>query len=357
MLWIPPPLFLLPTLLLSLNKVPNYLTGKIASDERVVFFPTAANKINETHWHVPIHGWIFEPELQSRKRKLAMKGLEKLFRVSDAEEKRLLTRRFMPFTVDNKSMQYVNIKVGNNIHRLPRSSKDGHFVGHLQLHADQLDCDGDGIVHYEAVVERGRNFPGEIYLLPPTGTSIISDIDDTVKMTNYLNKKEFYKNTFLREFREVPGMKELFRGLQSRYDNNCYLHYVSASPYQLFEELDNFFRIKGFPSATYHLKRIRVKDKTLLQLFADPEDYKLRQITPILNTFPQRKFILIGDSGEKDCEVYSELYRRYPKQIEKIWIRNVNDANATRMEGVHPDKWRYFSDGHELIRDLGNEKL
>lgn len=356
MLWSPPTLFLLPTLLLSLKKVPNYLTGKIASDERVVFFPAAANKINETHWHVPIHGWIFEPELQSKKRRLAMKGLEKLFRVSDAEEKRLLTRRFMPFTVDNKSMQFVNIKVGSNMHRLPRSSKDGHFVGHLQLHDDQLESNGDGIVHYEAVVDRGRTFPGVIHLLPPTGTSIISDIDDTVKITNYLNKKEFYRNTFLREFCEVPGMQELFHACTSRYGNFA-IHYVSAAPYQLFEELDHFFRRKGFPSATYHLKRIRVKDKTLLQLFADPENYKIRQITPILNTFPNRKFILIGDSGEKDCEVYSELNRRYPDQIEKIWIRNVNDANATRMEGVHPDKWRYFSDGHELISDLRDQKM
>lgn len=312
-----------------------------------MFFPTAANKINETHWHVPIHGWIFEPELESKKRKVAIKGLGKLFQVTDMEEKKLLKRRLMPFTVDNQSMKYVNIKVGNNIHRLPRSSKDGHFIGHLTLHEDELDGNDDGIVHYEAE-DRERTFGGSIHLIPPTGTSIISDIDDTVKITNYLDKKEFYKNTFLREFCEVPGMKELFHACKSRYDN-CSFHYVSASPYQLFEELSNFFERKGFPSATFHLKKIRVKDKTLLQLFADPKDYKLRQITPLLNTFPQRKFILIGDSGEKDCEVYAELYRRYPGQIEKIWIRNVNDSNATRMEDVHPDKWRYFNDGHDLM--------
>ena len=169
-----------------------------------------------------------------------------------------------------------------------------------------------------------------------------------MKITNYLDKKEFYKNTFLREFREVPGMKEVFQKCKRRYDN-CSFHYVSASPYQLFEELDAFFRGAGFPSATYHLKRIRVKDKSLLQLFADPRDYKLGQIVPILRDFPLRKFILVGDSGEKDCEVYAELHRRYPEQIERIWIRNVNGANATRMEGVHPDKWRYFDDGYDLL--------
>lgn len=351
------PLLLLPTLLLSLSKVPNYLTGKIAHDERVVFFPTAASKINATHWNVPIHGWIFEPELESKKRKVAMKGLGKLFQVKDEEEKRLLKRRFMPFTVDNQSMKYVNIRIGGAdadvVHRLPRSAKDGHFTKRLTLRDDELlRADDDGIVHYEAV-DGDRTFAGSIHLISPTGTSIISDIDDTVKITNYLDKREFYKNTFLREFREVPGMKELFDKCKSRQrDNNFSLHYVSASPYQLFEELNNFFQRVGFPPATFHLKRIRVKDKTLLQLFADPKDYKLGQIEPLLRTYPLRKFILVGDSGEKDPEVYKELYRKYPDQIEKIWIRNVNGANATRMEGVGDDKWKYFEDGYDLMDDL-----
>jgi phosphatidate phosphatase APP1 len=78
-------------------------------------------------------------------------------------------------------------------------------------------------------------------------------------------------------------------------------------------------------------------------------DYKLRQIEPLLKTYPMRKFILIGDSGEKDPEIYAELSRRYPGRIEQIWIRNVNDANASRMEGVDPRVWRYFRDGHDLI--------
>ena len=102
----------------------------------------------------------------------------------------------------------------------------------------------------------------------------------------------------------------LFRKCNSHYEN-CAFHFVSASPYQLFEDLSTFFDKEGFPLATYHLKRIRVKDKTLLQLFADPFEYKIGQIERILQKYPQRKFILIGDSGEKDPEVYIELCQRY----------------------------------------------
>ena len=331
--------------LLALNKAPNYLTGRIAADERVVFFPTAANKINATHWQVPIHGWIFEPEMESKKRKALVKVLGKFFQVQDEEEKLILKQRVMPFTVDNQSKKFVNIKIGDIVHRMPRSSKDGHFLANLTLHENELNAN-DGTFPFEAVDE-DRIFPGLVHLVPPTGISIVSDIDDTVKITNYLDKKEFYKNTFIRKFQAVPGMVEHFDKCKSEYESCCF-HYVSSSPYQLFEELYKFFQQTGFPPATFHLKKIRIKDKTLLQLLADPHDYKMRQIEPLLKTFPNRKFIFVGDSGEKDPEVYKELFRKYPSQIEKIWIRNVNNATESRMDGVHPERWQYFNEGADF---------
>ena len=343
-----------PLLFFALNKAPNFLTGKIAHDERVVFFPTAATQINETHWNIPIHGWIFEPEVDSVKRKTLIKALGKMFQLKDDSEKRILRQRLMPFTVDNQSLQYVRITIAKSgqqiIHRLPRSAKDGHFFGNLTLPV-AMDDSEDGILHYKAI-DSDRCFPGRVHLIPPTGVSIISDIDDTVKITNYLDKKEFFKNTFIRDFQVVPGMKNVFLKCRSHYDN-CSFHFVSASPYQLFEDLSSFFEAEGFPLATYHLKQIRVKDKTLLQLFADPFEYKIGQIERILHKYPKRKFILIGDSGEKDPEVYIELCRRYPEQIEKIWIRNVNDADASRMDGIDKEKWRYYSTGSDLMKEIG----
>eukprot|EP00591_Stephanopyxis_turris_P011452 CAMPEP_0195531754 /NCGR_PEP_ID=MMETSP0794_2-20130614/36254_1 /TAXON_ID=515487 /ORGANISM="Stephanopyxis turris, Strain CCMP 815" /LENGTH=340 /DNA_ID=CAMNT_0040663673 /DNA_START=109 /DNA_END=1127 /DNA_ORIENTATION=- len=333
--------FSLPTLL-ALNKVPNYWTGKIAEDERVVFFPTTASKVNSTHWEVPIHGWIFEPETESKKRKALINILGKMFQLKDAEEKKFLNQRIRPFTVDNKSMKYVNIKIGDSIHRMPRSLKDGHFRTNFTLHESHLNSE-NGTVPFK-VVGQDRSFQGTVHLVPPEGISIVSDIDDTVKITNYLDKKEFYKNTFLKEFQAVPGMAQYFHKCKSQYENCCF-HFVSASPYQLFEQLSDFFQLEGFPLATFHLKRIRVKDKTLLQLFADPQDYKIRQIEPLLKTFPNRKFIFIGDSGEKDPEIYTELFQKYPSQIDKVLIRNVNNATAARMSGIHHDKWQYFNDG------------
>jgi len=92
----------------------------------------------------------------------------------------------------------------------------------------------------------------------------------------------------------------------------------------------------------------------LLELSSDPQDYKIQQIEPLLQKFPSRKFIFVGDSGEKDIEVYIELYNKYPKQIHKIWIRNVNNATDDRIRGLleYDDSnsiWQYFNDGADII--------
>lgn len=335
----------------SIDKLTNYFTGRIAADERVQFFPTIANRINSTHYLIPIHGWIYQPEHDSKKRKLAIKGMGKLFRVDDEIEKMYLNKRIMPFVVDNQSMKYVRIQFDGDdkSHKIKRSAKDGHFVHHLQIHQEHLHRE-NGMVSYRAVNE-ARDFQGNVHLIDDEGVSIISDIDDTVKITNYLDKKEFYRNSFLREFKAVDGMQQLLQKCK-RHCNNCSIHYVSASPYQFYEALSTFFRDEGFPEATFHMKRIRIRDRSLLKFFEDPFEYKLQQIEPILQTFPKRKFILIGDSGEKDPEVYKELLSKYPDQIERIWIRNVNEATDERMEGVDRGKWRYFDDGFDLMKEL-----
>jgi len=135
---------------------------------------------------------------------------------------------------------------------------------------------------------------------------------------------------------------------------NAKFHFVSSSPWQLWLELESFLSNVGFPQATYHLKPIRLKDRTLLDLWKNPLEAKIAVIESILDGFPQRNFILVGDSGEKDPEVYGEIARRHPNQIHGIYIRNVIEVTGEEeryslaFEGVNPSIWALFTKPEDI---------
>jgi len=197
---------------------------------------------------------------------------------------------------------------------------------------------------------------GAIQLLPPNGISVISDIDDTIKITDVLNRKELLRNTFCRPYQPVEGMAPLYARWEKT--SGARFHYVSASPWQLYLPLCEFIQTNQFPTGTYHLKLFRWKDHTALDLFRSPERYKLSVIKPFLKEFPQRKFVLVGDSGEKDPETYAALAHEFPSQIVRIFIRDVTGEapSAPRYQrvfsGLSTNLWTVFKDPAELPRTL-----
>ena len=78
------------------------------------------------------------------------------------------------------------------------------------------------------------------------------------------------------------------------------------------------------------------------------------QIEAILTKYPGHRFILIGDSGEDDPEVYAEALHRHPAQIARIYIRNVTAARrddarfAKAFAGVEAAQWVLFEDAGEI---------
>ena len=205
-----------------------------------------------------------------------------------------------------------------------------------------------------------RQFQGQVELIPRQGLSVISDIDDTIKISDVTDQKRLLDNTFLKDFRPVSGMPELYRSLA---DRNVKLHFVSSSPWQLYDPLREFMRDAGFPWATMRLKYLRFRDESLMNLFKKGTETKPAQIEPILRRYPEHRFILVGDSGEQDPEVYGDIARRYPAQIHRILIRNVDNSEATDMRyqaafsDIAAGKWRLFTITEEIsIGDLLTHK-
>jgi len=385
---------------------------KIRRNERVVFFPTSAHRKNNNQWIVPIHGSIFDEERRIFSRRTFLALLRSAFNrnhhkdhnttdasdevqllqeapetVSEEKAKKILTRRVQPFIVDNHRRRTMTIKLANSdiVREIPeRSRKNGHFQADLVFEEDELEGflvndnnkKNTAKLEFEAItgIENDtRSFRGSSLLIPTTGLSVISDIDDTVKISDVLDKKKLLRHTFLEEFEAVPGMPELYQTW--RDERKASFHFVSSSPWQLYEELADFFNRAGFPDASLHLKSIRLKDRTLLNLFADPAQSKISKICSIIDAYPQRKFVMVGDTGERDPEVYGEICRRYPNHIQRVFLRDVtsdlsdeivaklNQKNEKKKTGIvvnSPDRysnafygvpkklWSIFRDASEI---------
>ncbi|KAG5457467.1 MAG: hypothetical protein BJ554DRAFT_2511 [Olpidium bornovanus] len=109
------------------------------------------------------------------------------------------------------------------------------------------------------------------------------------------------------------------------------MHYVSNTPYQLLPMLDAFFRCHGFPPGSTHLKIFDWRGPSRTSILSNPELGKRRHILSILKDFPKRKFILIGDSGERDLELYTKIARENPDRVLKIFIRDVTTPRLRRQ--------------------------
>lgn len=174
-------------------------------------------------------------------------------------------------------------------------------------------------------------------LVPPSTArfGVISDIDDTVLWSNVTNKVRMLKMLAMTN----AHTRKPFRGVTAFYcalrdgiggDEGNPIFYVSSSPWHLYTPLVDFLQAQGIPLGPLMLKELGVK-----HLFGRDRHHghKLTNIEKILQTYPGLPFILIGDSGQHDPEIYQEVVKRYPDRIRAIYIRNVNPDPA-RIEAL-----------------------
>jgi Phosphatidate phosphatase APP1, catalytic domain len=80
--------------------------------------------------------------------------------------------------------------------------------------------------------------------------------------------------------------------------------FLSASPWHLYEDLATFMASAEFPGGMSHLRDFRVKDVSLIKFITSSRKYKYDTISALLTEMPGQPFVLVGDSTEKDPEVY-----------------------------------------------------
>ncbi len=336
------------------------LVSDVKSDERIIFMPTLAHPIEGGRaWSVDVHGWIFESEWTGRAAVDAFRGALELKISATPAEAALFDRRAQLFVVDNERGKNIVVRLGGTKFRCDPSAPNGHFTGRFRIvDADmsrlRSGLDENDPIRFEAVLGDGddRRFAGEVYLLDGEGLSVVSDIDDTIKITEVHDVNAVLINTFFRPYRAAPGMAVLYRAWAER--PGARFHYLSAGTWQLYEPLEEFREQAGFPAGTWHLQLFRWKDRSIRNVFASPAVHKRKVLKDIIAASGRRRFILVGDSGQRDPEIYAEITRAFPDRIEHIYIRDVTKQPSTArryervFEGLSADRWTVFRDGAEL---------
>lgn len=178
-------------------------------------------------------------------------------------------------------------------------------------------------------------FRTEVPVRVPTAEArfgVISDVDDTIIETGVQRMGEMLLQTFAgSELTRTPfdGAPELYRDLADGDRNPVF--YVSSSPWNLHSFLERFLRHRDFPRGPLLLRDLIGT--------ADGRARKHERIEEILALHPQLPFVLIGDSGEKDPQIYADIVRAHPGRVRAVYIREVRlDPGDGRVEQV-TDGW------------------
>ena len=320
------------------------------TEEEVTFYPTYGYK-RDDGWHLHLRGWVHE------NRQSLNRFLTKIAEVKDkctSTEVNNFQFRSDDFEDDDKSLETVIVKFDSDpqdqAFTFPRTESVGIVKMDLVLPDDRarqlLEKQGsaDGWLTFRAVSDDHTGL-GRVRLIEDEGVSVVSDIDDTIKVTDIpAGQSIVLRNTFCRDFQAAPDMARMYSDF-----GDVAFHYVSGGPEQMFGPLYDFLIAGpgGFPEGTFHLrffpKNLLSSEtrRNLKQLVASSLDgtftHKTREIALLMERFPKRQFILIGDSGEVDPEVYREIMRTRGSQVKEVWIRDVlseADANPYRLEGM-----------------------
>ncbi len=303
-------------------------------------------------WRGQIHGGVYERERRAAARSAVRAALGgRASRTPD--EERIFDARIDPFMYDSEGGKRIIVELGGRSFRSRRSPGSGH------LFVDVTFAEGAAgdAVPYRARIDLpgSREVEGTVRLVGPEGIAVISDIDDTVKDSNVLDRDELVANTFFRPYRAVPGMADLYRAWG---DQKAAIIFVTASPWQLFQPLWSFLEDSGIPAIAMEMREVRLTGATAVDLLRGPQTYKVRRIREVLKQFPGRALVLAGDSGERDPEVYAAVAREFPERVQGIFIRSLpadRRPPSWRDEvfaGVDESKCIVFTDPAVLPRDL-----
>lgn len=243
-------------------------------------------------------------------------------------------KRFGSLTIPNA---LIHIKIGENkLHLVSDNYGYFHYDGPLQYPLEPgNDAWTDFSLHLLGTLGEIFDYQCSGEVLAPCNArfGIVSDVDDTIiksGITSLLKLKAVYltlvKNAFGRQ--AFQSVADFYQALQKGPDGTCDnpVFYVSNGPWNLYDLLCDFFQLHELPKGPVFMRDFGFLGR---RLWGKPSTHKADHIRRIITAYPDLPFVLIGDSGERDTDIYMEIARSFPGRILAIFIRDVEIPGRT----------------------------
>ncbi|WP_373323325.1 MULTISPECIES: App1 family protein [Methylobacterium] len=231
----------------------------------------------------------------------------------------------------------VTARIGGDAIRV-ETDRDGYFRAHLHPRLSPTETGSWHPVDLLLEVEPPVPAEGAVFIPPNRSRCVVvSDIDDTVMRTGVANKLKMLWRLFVEDAESrvaFPGVAALYRALHAGAggaEGNPML-YVSRAPWGLYEMLSEFFQRHGIPAGPV----LFLREWGLSWTHPLPRratDHKQALIRHMLALYRDLPFVLIGDSGQHDPEVYAQIVEENPGRVLAVYIRNVS-REAARIEEI-----------------------
>ena len=199
-----------------------------------------------------------------------------------------------------------------------------------------------------------------IFIVDPSVTvGIISDVDDTVMVTALPRPFLAAWNTFVLDEharRPVPGMAVLYERL-TRTHPGMPVFYLSTGAWNVAPTLTRFLSRNLYPPGPLLLTDW---GPTHDRWFRSGRNHKVDTLTRLSREFPEMRWLLVGDDGQHDEEIYDQFAASHPHAVTAVAIRQLSNSEAvlaggrskTEARANRSTPWVYAPDGAGLADRL-----
>ena len=207
-----------------------------------------------------------------------------------------------------------------------RTDHEGYYLVELTPQLPQSDAlwdtasislDDGTLITPQPVLQVGAN----------ARIGIISDIDDTIIHSGITDWKTAAQLTFLHNARTrkpLKGVALLYQALQEGADGagRNPIFYVSSSPWNLHDLLADFMELNAIPPGPIFLRDIGTDAGKFIK--SRGHGHKLEHARALIQRYPQLRWVLLGDSGQHDADLYAQAAQEFGDRIAAIYIRDVD---------------------------------